>query len=321
MQTIQINGTFTYIDNIKQLKKGDIIKLKENPNNRLNKDAVGAYTLNDLKIGYIPFTLNQVNIKSKYIVEKIYPILLISREYENSNIIELFNKNQQDINNKMQNELLLQDIKAFKISLERMGYIIKDIQITYNDENFIDILIKTDTNVMPFYTVTKKYYDKNIFIYDDFYKLKLIPKCIYEPFKIHRLNIYIEQKYKLLSKTKLIMPDINNFEKIIMPKNIQKENIINNLEFKNLIPDLQIGGICYNHEYKSYCYIDLYNIDSLLEISNKCLDKIYYNELLSKLIQSNRNTMYLYNSQEGLILKIELTEIIKNKFNEFKKIN
>jgi hypothetical protein len=44
MQSIQVDGTFTYSKNIKDLKIGDQIKLIPNPSNRLNSEAVGAYT-------------------------------------------------------------------------------------------------------------------------------------------------------------------------------------------------------------------------------------------------------------------------------------
>ena len=55
MQYIQIDGTFTYAQNIKELKIGDIIKLRINPSNRINKDAIGAYTLT-----LVMYLLNQI---------------------------------------------------------------------------------------------------------------------------------------------------------------------------------------------------------------------------------------------------------------------
>ena len=58
MLHIQIDGTFTYNDNIKELRLGDDIKLLANPNNKFNPEAIGAYTLENKKIGYIPFTKN-----------------------------------------------------------------------------------------------------------------------------------------------------------------------------------------------------------------------------------------------------------------------
>ena len=42
MLQIEINGIFTFIDNIKTLKLGDPIKLLPNPKNKINKDAIGA---------------------------------------------------------------------------------------------------------------------------------------------------------------------------------------------------------------------------------------------------------------------------------------
>ena len=71
MQYIQIDGTFTYAQNIKELKIGDTIKLRINSSNRINKDAIGAYTLSGSKIGYVPFKSNQIDIKAKYKVTKI----------------------------------------------------------------------------------------------------------------------------------------------------------------------------------------------------------------------------------------------------------
>ena len=93
MQYIQIDGTYTYIDNVKSLKIGDIIKLIANPLNRLNAYAIGAYTLNGKKIGYIPFKSTQIDINGKYVISKINlsqlnPILLISKEFDVSNFIQ-----------------------------------------------------------------------------------------------------------------------------------------------------------------------------------------------------------------------------------------
>ena len=54
MQTFQINGTFTFADNIKLLKIGDKIRLLKNPNNKLSSDAIGAYTISGKKIAVTP---------------------------------------------------------------------------------------------------------------------------------------------------------------------------------------------------------------------------------------------------------------------------
>jgi hypothetical protein len=68
------------------------------------------------------------------------------------------------------------DIIHFTKYLKIKGNNINNVMITYCDDNYIDLSI--DGNI--FYTVTKKYYEDNIFKYDEFYNLGLIPKCIYQ---------------------------------------------------------------------------------------------------------------------------------------------
>jgi hypothetical protein len=71
MQTIEINGTFSFQNNIKKLKIGDSIKLIRNENNKISRDAIGAYTMQGEKIGYIPFKQGQIDINDKYWIHKI----------------------------------------------------------------------------------------------------------------------------------------------------------------------------------------------------------------------------------------------------------
>lgn len=230
MQSIQIDGTFTYASNIKNLKIGDQIKLIPNPNNRINSGAIGAYTITGSKIGYVPFKSNQIDIKAKYTVSKINltqenPILLISREFEQSNIIPVFPKYLKSTNKENYSE----ELKDFAKYLVKAGNEINEIKIIYQDENFINLLIKTPDDEFIFYTVTKKYYEENIFIYDEFYKFKLTPKCIFQPFQIHRLEMYLQTKYKpidkLLKKKKLNELNITNIEKIDGLKSLAKSDI------------------------------------------------------------------------------------------------
>ena len=200
MQTIQIDGTYTYFNNIKTLKIGDPIKLISNPNNRLNSEAIGAYTMNGKKIGYVPFKSNQININANYNVSKINltqdnPILLIALQFENSNFIKT-----QSISNS--NKIIKTDLdielKAFSKLLIKSGVNLIKIGITYIDSNFINLLIETDDGINIFYTVTKKYYEENIFKYDEFYKFGLTPKCIYQPFQIHQLDVYLKKKFSII---------------------------------------------------------------------------------------------------------------------------
>ena len=132
------------------------------------------------KIGYVPFTASQIDIKGKYIVSKIKlnqisPVVIISMEFNMSNFIyceplcisQL--KLSQISNDKLPNELV-NDLKHFSKYLEKTGNKINKISVYEHNESFITLCINTHTSNNIFYTVTKQYYDKNIFKYNEFYK-------------------------------------------------------------------------------------------------------------------------------------------------------
>jgi len=356
MQSIQLTGTITYAENIKNLKIGDTIKLIRNPNNKISTDAVGAYTLNGIKIGYVPFKETQIDIKSKYTISKINlilhpPIVLLSYNFETSNFIQVEPKcilDLRETNIIEQND----DVKSFKKYLQVSGVEIRKIGITYSDDNYINLCMNDDI----FYLVTKSYYENNIFKYDEIYKYKLIPKCIFQQFQIHRLEIYLERKYKtidsLLSKkikidniefteTKYntINKDIfnnlseeqtNNLIKLIVQYNVEPNKYYNpniyyklisndnidlnyNLEkFNSDFKELKIGGLCYNHTFKKYCNIDLYDDNNIIDISTRKISKEYYIELLIKLVISEKNIINIFNPITGILYSQEISEIVKN---------
>jgi hypothetical protein len=355
MQTLQITGTTTYAENIKNLKIGDIVRLTRNPNNKISADAIGAYTLNGLKVGYVPFKESQIDLKAKYTVSKINlivhpPILLLTYEFEPSNfiqvepefILELRENNIIEMND---------DVKSFKKFLQVSEIDVEKIGITFNDNNYVNLNLNDDI----YYTVTKSYYEKNIFKYDEFYKFKLIPKCIFQQFQIHRLEIYLKRKYKsidsLLSKkfkldnfeftelnfesinnkifNNLSQEQTNNFIKLLVQYNIEQNeyynpdlymNLLNididtsyNIEkLKNNFNELKIGGLCYNHTFKKYCYIDLYDENNIIDISTRKMSKEYFIELLIKLIISNKNIINVFNPLTGILYTQEISETMKN---------
>lgn len=382
MQTIQIDGTFTYADNIKSLKLGDHIKLISNPNNRINSDAIGAYTLCGKKIGYVPFKSNQINIKGTYYVSKIslskqQQQLLISYIFENCNfiIVEPNFIKENKYNQTIIKSEYIKELNNFRRYLEREGNIINNIDITYNDENFINIKIEILEDTYTFNTVSRKYYEENIFKYDEFYKYKLIPHCIYKPFQIHRLEIYLEKNYKsihqllkmkkiklekiylenqsIMASNILNLPNcgfekfefnnliinnkqdllnleltntqLENLLKLIIqyqisnneylnPHNYIKTNLENQnffIDFNNVFNDLKIGNLCYNHSIKSYCDIDLYNDNNIIEISlEPTIDKEKLFLLILKLVITNKEIINIYNPIEGYIYKLEIPQNI-----------
>jgi len=356
MQTLQITGTTTYADNIRNLKIGDTVKLIRNPTNKISADAIGVYTLDGLKVGYTPFKESQINIKSKYTVSKInllshQPLVLLSYEYEPSNFIQIEPGcilELRDINE----ITFTDDVKIFKKYLKVSDIDVEQLGITYQDDNYINLLMNDDI----FYTVTRKYYEDNIFKYDEFYKFKLIPKCIYQQFQIHRLEVYLKRKYKtieslLMKKIKLddydfiekqfqpindkLFDNLNsdqleNFLKLIVQNNIEPNEYYNpklyfklisnididinyNIEMlKTNFNELKIGGICYNHEYKRYCFIDLYDENNIVDISTRKISKEYVKELIIKLLISNKNIINIFNPITGKLYTKEISEIIKD---------
>ena len=314
MQNIQIDGTFTYIDNVKTLKLDEMIVLRKNPNNMINKEAVGAYTVSGKKIGYIPFKSSQIDINSKYKVTKInltmaYPQILISREFEVGNIIQI---ESRDIANKIKSELYTKELKDFAMYLKHAGICIKDIGISYCDDNFINLFIQTLDNDEKniFYTVTKKYYEEHVFYYDELYKFNLIPKCIFVPFQIHRIEIYIEKNYKpieKLLKSKKIKSQLSNINNIIIEE-IKTTNI------ELLFDNIKKGGLAYNHMLKAYCNIDMYNENNIIEItdSNYNMD-----EMILKCIIANKNIVNIFNSKKDILYKFTVPGKLKTSLLGF----
>jgi hypothetical protein len=331
MLTIQIDGLITYSNNIKTLKLNQPIKLLPNPNNKYNKNAIGAYTLDNKKIGYIPFSINQIDITGKYKVCKINlpaKILKISKEVDESNII-FIEPLSLKINRKTSNSNKILEVELLHFSkfLKKSKVSYNNLNIIYHDNNFINLLI--DDKI--FYLITKKYYDDNIFKYDEFYNYNLIPQCIYEQFKIHRLEEYIYINYKSsdLIKLELVLDNIifntvktnkiENFNDFDILKNAILYKISKN-EYYNVNTDVdlidetllntQLGGLCYNHKYKLYCHIDLYDNNNIIEITKSKFDFI---NLLIKLILTNKNILNIYIPTEGKIYKYILDENIKNE--------
>ena len=295
MQEIQIDGIFTYIENVKNLKLGDKVKLKLNQNNRINKEAVGVYTdKTNLKIGYIPFKSSQLDINQEYKVEKIHLnqknlLVTISREFSVSNFL-----NKSEINNNNDDNLFklyVEDLKVFKKNLEKNFLVIK-CEIIYCDDNFINLLVKTNTESNIYYLVTRKYYEENVFIYDEFFNFNLIPLNIFKLFSIHRLEVYIENNYKSIDeikKKKIIeFIDKNKFE--LSPININ-------------IEDFTKTDLCYSHKLKAYCSIDYYNKDAIISKQEDLVN------LILKMVISNRSILYIYN-KESLSFELKINENI-----------
>jgi hypothetical protein len=340
MQSIQIDGTFTYIDTVKTVKLGETVKLIKNPNNRINKEAIGVYTQDGKKLGYVPFKSSQLDITESFYISKINLTkdnlqLLISRKYPvagDSNIIRKTLVGKQISDNFPEN--FIQDLKKFEKNLEKSGVKFNRIVPIYYDMNYITIMIETldDNNEKVknyFYLVTKEYYDNNIFKYDEFFELGLMARNIYIPFQTHRLETYIEKNYKPIKVNSRTKADTHmtetKIDKIFKSKTIEDEDMIrdiiqseimgttvsedysiNLLPLLELFPNLKVGGICYNNAMKKYCYIDMYCDDMIIELifdKPKAGFATKINEMNCKLEIANKSTFVMINPIAGILYK------------------
>ena len=53
MSTYKILGSYSYAANIKKVKLNDMVILKQEYYNIKSKDAIGVYTIDNMKLGYI----------------------------------------------------------------------------------------------------------------------------------------------------------------------------------------------------------------------------------------------------------------------------
>ena len=77
----------------------------------------------------------------------------------------------------------------------------------------------------------------------------------------------------------------------------------------------------YNHKYKLYCTIDLYDDNNIIEIANiNEISETYLIELLIKLIISEKQIINIYNPITGILFYLNISTeikdiIINNLFN------
>lgn len=208
METYEIVGTHSFASDIINLKVGDKVKLIHNPDNKINPKSIGIYTDRMRKIGYLPFTIEQVTDLDEPCTISVLRLIgnksqiIIERKIKNSNFLLC----EPEIIKNLRNKKIIKspfdnDLYNLKIHLFKNKNIVEKIGVTFYNDDYIDIYIKTNNSESIFNTVTRQYYDKNILKYDEFNKVGLIPKNIFIPYQIHRLENYIKINYNLISPT------------------------------------------------------------------------------------------------------------------------
>ena len=95
MPNYKLLGIYSFADNLKKLNINDPVILKSEKFNIKSKDAIGVYTLDNKKLGYLPSeNKNEItNFNDSYkitnlVLNKEYPIVEISRVYPENNFLE-----------------------------------------------------------------------------------------------------------------------------------------------------------------------------------------------------------------------------------------
>jgi hypothetical protein len=190
------------------------------------------------KIGYLPFTIDQISDLDEPCIISVLRLfgnksqIIIERKIRNSNFLLC----EPEIIKNLRNKEIIKspfdsDLYNLKIYLSKNKNIVEKIGVTFYNHDYIDIYIRTNNNEMIFNTVTRQYYDKNILKYDEFNKIGLIPKNIFIPYQIHRLENYIKINYKLISPTATTNNNIHTMKKIHEPLiDILKEFTIHDIK-------------------------------------------------------------------------------------------
>jgi hypothetical protein len=230
MSCYKILGIFSFADNLIDVKINDSVILKNEKCNIKSKNAIGVYLANKKKIGYLPIEDKNELIKFKHSykicklqLNQSYPLVEINREYININNIVNYDFSYIKTikyDNKIIDipESLLASLKNVVFTLKHKKINVKQIIITHQDINYINLIIKTTKDLLYFYTVTYKYFQENKDIYEELFDLNLIEHLFYKELLFHRPEKYFEinythiLNYELLYKYNFI--NITTYDKI-----------------------------------------------------------------------------------------------------------
>ena len=340
MPCYKVLGIYSYADNLKNIKINDSVVLKNEKYNIKSQNAIGVYTIDNKKIGYLPIekSLETNSYYNSYKISKIllnheYPILEINRSYSPigfiTNIEYPYIKNiKYDMtiinpSDKTKQALigLINYFKTKKIKIKKIG-------VTFEDDNYINIIIQTSKGIETYYTVTNKYFKLNNEKFDELYENELIENIFFRDFLFHRLECYFESNYERIEnniynfifniETHIIheKTNIDSLKAILYLRyliekddtyinkkyNIIDTNIINIITLiYNLYPNITIGNFYYDHNLKIYEYINFELDEYFFDIVDN-EDKI--NNIIMKAKLCNKQNINVYNPIKGVIYKI-----------------
>jgi hypothetical protein len=338
MPSYKVLGIYSFSNNLVEVKLNDSVILKKEFNNIKSKNAIGIYTKENKKIGYLPIE-DKTQIEkfkdaykvSKLILNKDYPQVEISRDYQETRNYNCEFPWEKKLKYKIKvisiNDSLERSLNGLIKYLGTKRIKIKRALISYLDENYINLSLETSKGIQTFYTVTNDYYLKNLDYYEELFEFKLSDNIFFRDLMIYRIENYYESNYRNIIDFEVNCDiDLNIQEKIVhnklnLPEDIniceyvnlyfnslfKKEKYLEkeyNLEdlrryYKTL--NLEKGSFYYNHKYKIYSWIEWFNNNIIYIITNS-VSKSY----LINLYLVNMKNIILYNPEMGKEIHISL---------------
>ena len=319
MPKYKILGIFSFAENVRKMKLDDQVILKKEEFNIKSKNAIGIYSLDNKKLGYLPTeSTNEIeNFNSAYKIctlalNKEYPLVEISRYYSLKNY--LLNV-EYPFEKKIKYDYKLIDItKELRDSIIKLEkYLstkrikVKRSAIIYYDENYINILLEVSKGVEQFQCVTSKYFKDNIDRYEELYDNNLINNTFYRELLVYRLECYYENNYTHILKYPLIF-DIKNYniieENIYDPLDINsnKKNFLINKKKEYdylLLCKLYLRYLVNNNDYYISKYLETDDIKNSIKnifINYKVLNKFMkdYKLAIGNFIYDHKLKIYEY---------------------------
>jgi hypothetical protein len=332
MPTYKVLGIYSFSENLKSINIDDSVYLKKEIYNMISKNAIGVYTMDNKKLGYLPIENSDETLyfKNSYKISTImlnqeYPLLEIVRYYPTTNYLEnvefpLIKKLKYKFKNeKLDNNMEKKILGLYKY-LKTQKVIAKNIIVTYKDDNFINIIIETSKGVEKYNTVTFEYFKNNSEKYEEFVEYELLDNAFFRDFLFHRLECYIEQNYASVGDSILDSINLTAHKSDIIhepEKNINLDDLILYIRYKidSLYPsihkytfidkvietyNLQIGKLYYDHKKLIYSYINFISDDLLFEIG------FNNNNIITKALLCNKKNVIVYNPKLGSLSHYQL---------------
>ena len=309
MPKYKVLGIFSFADNLNKVKIDDQVILRSEKFNIKSKDAIGVYTLDNKKLGYLP-TENKSEITnfnnaykiSALVLNKEYPNVEISRYYPKKNYLENIEYPYEKI--------IKYDYKLVDISTELEHAVInlqkylltkkikvKRSAVIYSDDNFVNLLLEVSKGIQQFQTVTLKYFKENEDKYEELFENKLIDNTIYRNLMIYRLECYYETNYTNI----MAMPSIKDPNILNCLDNVINETIHEPLDILKskhdiiLLVKLYLKYLITKNDFYIVKYLDNIEMRKIIKnykILNEIIDK--FNLTLGNFTYDHKLKIYEY---------------------------